>query len=461
MARLGWSMSGLLVLTVVFASAGRAATVCSTDTLASDFAAGSGDCYLAEVADGEVVLAPTEGGEFSGVFPPTGWGSFTWDPSGTVSVGSGAVTVNGAIARTNASYPAGPAGRSLEFVATFAAGPFQHVGFGNTDDNNDLGNQTFNSPPWAIFSTKNDGVQLWARIWNVGGSMLDFPVGASCVSSDIDNGTCLGRPHHYRIDWTTGALEFFIDGALVHHEDVTITGSMRPAVSDATLDGAVLSADWLRMTPYGLSCQFESRVFDGGNAGADWSSLTASSALPAGTDITIETRTGNTLPLGGPYQAVSGTTIGSSTARYLQYRLTLSTSDPNQTPELDATEACYDSCTPTAEICNGVDDDCDGQIDETFPDLGTACTAGVGDCEATGMKVCSPDHTGTVCDATPGTPTTEDLRRSRQQLQRHGRRGQSGQRRRVQHEPAGRVWAGHGAMRERSAHVRAQRRPIR
>ena len=204
-----------------------------------------------------MVLTPTEGSEFSGVFPPTGWGSFQWDPSGTVAEQDGAVTVDGAIARTNASYPAG---RSLEFVATFTAGNFQHVGFGNTDDNNDFGNQIFNSPPWAIFSTRNDGTQVWARVWNVGGSMLDFPVGANCVTLDIDNGTCLGRPHHYRIDWTTDALDFFIDGNLVHHEDVQITGSMRPAISDAVLnDGRVLSADWLRMTPYGSPCQFQSR----------------------------------------------------------------------------------------------------------------------------------------------------------------------------------------------------------
>ena len=37
-----------------------------------------------------------------------------------------------------------------------------------------------------------------------------------------------------------------------------------------------------------------------------------------------------------------------------------------------------DACVPVAETCNGVDDDCDLKIDETFPDKGTACVVGLG-----------------------------------------------------------------------------------
>ena len=63
--------------------------------------------------------------------------------------------------------------------------------------------------------------------------------------------------------------------------------------------------------------------------------------------------------------------------------------------------------TPTAELCNGIDDDCDGQTDEDFPTLGNACSVGVGACQANGVRVCSNDGLSTVCNATPGTPTTE------------------------------------------------------
>jgi N,N-dimethylformamidase beta subunit-like, C-terminal/Putative metal-binding motif/Bacterial Ig domain len=59
------------------------------------------------------------------------------------------------------------------------------------------------------------------------------------------------------------------------------------------------------------------------------------------------------------------------------------------------------------EICNGVDDDCDGQTDEPFPDLGNACSAGVGECHRAGVRVCTGDGTATQCSAVPGTPTSE------------------------------------------------------
>ena len=39
------------------------------------------------------------------------------------------------------------------------------------------------------------------------------------------------------------------------------------------------------------------------------------------------------------------------------------------------------SCSETAELCNGIDDDCDGLVDETFPEEGVACG---------GEEVCAP-----------------------------------------------------------------------
>src|SRR5207247_217215 len=59
------------------------------------------------------------------------------------------------------------------------------------------------------------------------------------------------------------------------------------------------------------------------------------------------------------------------------------------------------------ELCNGVDDNCNGQIDEAFADLGTTCSVGVGACQQTGTKVCTASETATQCNATPGTPSPE------------------------------------------------------
>jgi hypothetical protein len=68
--------------------------------------------------------------------------------------------------------------------------------------------------------------------------------------------------------------------------------------------------------------------------------------------------------------------------------------------------SCAGSVEPSAERCDGLDNDCDGQVDEDFA-LGAACTVGVGACQATGVTVCAPNGAGTVCSAAPGTPTAE------------------------------------------------------
>src|SRR5215510_2660349 len=61
---------------------------------------------------------------------------------------------------------------------------------------------------------------------------------------------------------------------------------------------------------------------------------------------------------------------------------------------------------PSPEICNGLDDNCDGALDNGF-DIGTPCTAGIGGCKSEGTKVCSVDGSSTVCSATPGAPQPE------------------------------------------------------
>ncbi len=56
-----------------------------------------------------------------------------------------------------------------------------------------------------------------------------------------------------------------------------------------------------------------------------------------------------------------------------------------------------------AEICDGLDNDCDGGRDEGFPGLGTACTAGLGICARTGVVECAADQVSApVCSATAG-----------------------------------------------------------
>jgi MYXO-CTERM domain-containing protein len=61
-----------------------------------------------------------------------------------------------------------------------------------------------------------------------------------------------------------------------------------------------------------------------------------------------------------------------------------------------------------AELCNGRDDDCDTIIDEGFPNKGGQCTNGqLGVCTRTGTLVCRADGTGLECDAPTVPPGSE------------------------------------------------------
>lgn len=77
--------------------------------------------------------------------------------------------------------------------------------------------------------------------------------------------------------------------------------------------------------------------------------------------------------------------------------------------------ACVDGrtnkCVPlksSAEICgDDIDNDCDGRVDEDFENLRKSCRAGVGFCEMTGVYECSLDKLSLKCNAVPGEPRQE------------------------------------------------------
>ena len=73
----------------------------------------------------------------------------------------------------------------------------------------------------------------------------------------------------------------------------------------------------------------------------------------------------------------------------------------------DAVECDAEPGAPRFERCDGVDNDCDGALDEGYAGLRTACSAGVGACEVAGVRVCSPNGLAVVCDASAGAPAAE------------------------------------------------------
>ena len=239
-----------------------------------------------------MILKPTEGSEFSGSSLPTGWESGAWPSGGGATVSGGLLHVDGGFARTTATYGSG---RALEFRATFGGQPNQHVGLG-VDMNN--------SPNWAIFSIRFDGVFM-ARTNNNGATTETALPGVDPT-----------QPHLYRIEWDTNEVRYFVDGAQVATHTATIAAQMRPIASDLTNGTNEVTVDWMRMSPYPGSGTFDSRVFDAGvGQTADWGALNWNSATPAGTGIAISVRTGNTPTPDGTWSAFTPIATAAATSR--------------------------------------------------------------------------------------------------------------------------------------------------
>ena len=68
---------------------------------------------------------------------------------------------------------------------------------------------------------------------------------------------------------------------------------------------------------------------------------------------------------------------------------------------------CQNEVKAKAELCDGKDNDCDGQTDEDFTKLGQPCSNGTGACKRTGKFECNKGGTIQVCSAIAGKPTAE------------------------------------------------------
>ena len=314
----------------------------ATDTTVADFGAGTidGSTYIAQSADGEVILSPSAGSEFAGAALPPDWSATAWAPGGAATVSGGALAVDGARAGTLATYPAG---RSLEFVATFSGAPFQHAGFGDT----------FEAAPWAMFSTAAGG-GLFART-DSGGASTNTPIA----------GSVLGVPHRFRIDWTPAEVKYSVDGTVVATHPIAIGASMRLLVSDLAAGTGVVTVDWMRMGLYASSGTFLSRVFDAGSA-VSWGTLSWTVSAPPGTGAVFLVRHGDTPVPDATWTAFapvsgSGGGIGGS-SRYLQYSANLTSTDPGSTPSVEQVTIVYSEIPPnhppvaTDDSFNGTED---------------------------------------------------------------------------------------------------------
>ncbi|HEV8345846.1 MAG TPA: Ig-like domain repeat protein, partial [Vicinamibacterales bacterium] len=308
------------------------------DTTVTNFSAGTGTAtYVSQTTDGEVTLAPVIGVEFGGTALPAGWLGQSWSAGGAATVAGGLLTVDGARAGLDPTAGFGT-GRSIEFVATFGAEAFQHVGF----------TSSFNVDfPWALFSTNNTTETLFARTRD---SSIQ-------VDTPIPGGPWIGVPHRYRIDWIGTTVTYSIDGLVkATQTNANLGSSLRPIVSDANPGGGSLSVDWLRMTPYPASGTFASRVFDAGVPTA-WGTISWTADAPANTSLAITVRTGNTPTPDGTWIETPISSSGSAiaaTSRYIQYLAALGSTDITVTPALQSVTIGFSGGQPSniAPIAN-------------------------------------------------------------------------------------------------------------
>jgi hypothetical protein len=264
-------------------------------TSAADFATGTlSGTVVTNTAGGEVQLAPN----FAGGDLGSPWASTQWLPGGGVLPSGSSLSIAGAELRSTQTFDGVP----VEASVNFAPAPYQHFGLA-TDLSSTVGNS------WAIFSTMGTSDTLFAR------------VNANGVTTDVNLGALPVGYHVYRVQPVAGGFQFYVDGVLqtTIAEDIPIGTGLHVVASSYRTYGPSMLLGWARQG----DGTFTSSVFDAGQA-VTWGAATWTATMPPGTNLIIQTRSGNSPTLDGTWSAWTtvsdGGTVSSPVGRYLQYR---------------------------------------------------------------------------------------------------------------------------------------------
>ena len=294
--------------------------------------------HVGDQGGGAVALAAVFSDDFNAAaFNPAQWSAGTWANGSYVPAQSAGIlpvlASGGGWVRSVPTFTHGV----IETEAQFGSAPYQHIGFGSDG---------FNANRYFLFSTYFGDGNLYARVNN------------NVSEQDVSLGPIPSGMHRYRIEWTalnaaTDQVAYFLDGVQVASFSVTNSGASNFYEYFSNTSATVpLNVNWSQVTPaYQAGGTYTSCAVDAG-VGNAWQSISWDPTLPVGTGLVVDIQTS---PDGAAWSGWSnvGTPAGTAVVlpqRFVQYRLTLSTTNTQVSPLVNSVTLGYGTggSSPTA-----------------------------------------------------------------------------------------------------------------
>ncbi len=172
---------------------------------------------------------------------------------------------------------------------------------------------------------------------------------------DVAPAPDLTQYHLFRIEWDASETRYYIDGLLrattqgsALLDTYVFLYSQTPGTDPS--NPSPIRVDWTRAGQYPAAGLYTSCAYDAGQA-VTWGTVTLQQSTPAGTAVTVQTRTSADGVNWSDWQATAGDGVVSPANRYFQYQLTLTTSNSLVSPEVQrvaVTNSATQAATPTA-----------------------------------------------------------------------------------------------------------------